>query len=119
MLTWAIVLFLIGAVFGLIVLTALLKRKPSPKPAVYIHGLLVAVALIIVILVVTGATTGGATGGPTTALLFLVIAALGGLTLFALDLSGKTAPRPLLFLHPIIAVTGVVLLIAFVLSRSM
>ena len=119
MLTGAIVLFLVGAIFGLIVLTQLLKGKPSPKPAVYVHGLLVATGLILVILVVTGGTPTGAAGGPTGALLVLVVAALGGLTLFILDQSKKSMPRPLLILHPTIAVIGVIMLIYFILSRQM
>ena len=116
MLTGAIILFLVGAVFGLTVLAQLLKGKPSPKTAVYVHGLLVATGLILVILVVTGANPHGAAGGPTGALLVLVIAALGGLTLFILDQSRKTMPRPLLILHPILAVIGVIMLILFALQ---
>lgn len=111
MLITAIVLFALAAVFGLVVLTAILKNKPTPKPAVFVHGGLAAVALLLVIIFVAGST--GAS--PTTSLVLFILAALGGFTLFAIDMQKKPVPKWLAFVHPIVAAIALVLLIVFVL----
>lgn len=110
MLKFAIVLFILAAVFGLIALLAILKNKPTPKPAVFIHGGLAAFALILLILF----TTGGAGPTPIASLVLFVAAALGGFVLFAMDMQKKPIPKPLAVIHPLVAAIGLILLILFV-----
>lgn len=113
MLISAIVLFIIAAIFGLIILTSILKNKPTPKPIVFIHGPLAAIALILVIsyMVIQGAS-------PLliTSVVLFVLAALGGLTLFTIDMRNKPIPKLLAMLHPLIAVAGLIVLIIYVLQ---
>jgi len=111
MLIAAIVLFALAAVFGLVALNAILKNKPTPKPAVFIHGGLAAVAVLLVIFFVTGS----AGPSPIASLVLFIVAALGGFALFAIDMQKKPVPKFLALAHPVIAAIALVLLIVFVL----
>lgn len=110
MLMIAIALFVLAAIFGLFALLAILKNQPTPKPAVFSHGAIAAIALILVI-AYSVRTVGPY---PMVGLVILIIAALGGFFLFFLDLQKKPIPKPLALVHPIAAVIGLILLIAFV-----
>lgn len=113
MLIAAIILFIIAAIFGLIVLTAILKDKPTPKAAVFTHGPIAAIALIIVIIY---AVMGHMHPLLITSIVLFVLAALGGLTLFTIDMRKKTIPKLLAILHPILAVIALITLIVYVLQ---
>ena len=110
MLTTAIGLFVLAAIFGAVALIAILKNKPTPKPAVFIHGGVAAIALLLVILSVAGSTG----PSPIVSLALFIIAALGGFTLFAIDIQKKPVPKLLALVHPLVAAVGLVLLILFV-----
>ena len=110
MLILAIVLFILAAIFGLFALLAILKNQPTPKPAVFAHGAIAAIALILVIVY----SVGNPGPSPMASLVIFIIAALGGFVLFALDWQKKPIPKPLAFVHPIAAVIALILLIAFV-----
>src|SRR5437868_717275 len=113
MLVTAIILFLIAAVFGLIILTAILKDRPTPKPIVFTHGPIAAAGLILVLLYWYYQPT-----DPlliTSAVLF-ILAALGGLTLFTIDMTNRRIPKLLAVGHPILAVIALVTLIIYVLK---
>lgn len=110
MLTAAIFLFCWAAVFGLIILTAVLRDKPTPKPVVFIHGLIAASALTLVLiyiyndhreplLLVSAAV--------------FIIAALGGATLLSFDLFKGKVPKKLALLHPALAACALILLIIY------
>jgi hypothetical protein len=111
MLYISIALFLGAAVFGLIVASAILRNQPTPKPAVYAHGLLGATALAIVVFY---AIKNG-DNSPVVSLILLIVAALGGFVLFARDMSRKPGPFALVLVHALVAVAGVLGLILFVL----
>ncbi|HEY3295528.1 MAG TPA: hypothetical protein VGL38_08815 [bacterium] len=111
----SLILFLVGAIFGVIVWTAIFKNRPTPTTAVYVHGLIVVIAFIILLIFAGKAAPGTA---PITAIVFFAIAAVGGLILFSQDQAKKTIPRWLAILHPIIAVLGVLALI-FYIARPM
>lgn len=113
MLITAIILFIIAAIFGLIVLTAILKDKPTPKPAVFTHGPIAAIALIIVIIY---AVMGHMQPLLLTSIILFVLAALGGLTLFTIDMRKKPIPKLLAVLHPILAIIALITLIVYVLQ---
>ena len=106
----AIILFLIAAIFGLITLTAILRDRPTPKPAVLTHGPIAALALILIIIDIARGHTEALL---ITALVILLIAALGGFILFSLDMLKKHIPKTLAIVHPIVAVTGVIVLIIY------
>lgn len=110
MLSVAIILFIIAAVFGLIILTSILKDRPTPKPIVFIHGPVAAVALILVIIY---AIMQGASPLLITSIVLFIIAALGGLTLFTIDMSKRPIPKLLATLHPVIAAAGLIVLIIY------
>lgn len=113
MLIAAIILFIIAAIFGLIILTAILKNNPTPKTIVFTHGPIAATALILVLIYLYY--------GPkdqlliTSAVLF-ILAALGGITLFTIDMSNKKIPKLLAVGHPILAVIALITLIIYVLQ---
>lgn len=108
----AIALFVIGAIFGLIVLTSILRNKPTPKPMVLFHGLFVATGLVLVLIAFFTRQTDKLFD---ISLGLFVIAALGGFTLLFTDLMKKPIPHWLAILHPLIAVAGLICLIVYVL----
>jgi hypothetical protein len=111
MLKLAIVLFIVAAIFGSIILLAILKNKPTPKTVVFMHGLF---ALIAVLLVALFAIRSHGDSMPTLSLVLFLVATVGGLTLFTIDMLKKPIPKALAVLHPVIAVGGLVALIGFV-----
>ena len=110
MLYISIVLFLVAAVFGVIVASAIIRKQPTPKPLVYLHGLLGAAALAIVVIYVLQHKD----NSPMVSLILLVVAALGGFVLFARDMSKKPGPVVLVLVHALVAVAGVLGLLMFV-----
>lgn len=111
MLIVSIVLFLIAAIFGLIILTSILKNQPTPKKAVFTHGPIAATALIIAIIY---AAMGHADPLLITIIALFALAALGGLTLFTIDMTNRPIPKLFAVMHPILAVIALVLLIVYV-----
>jgi len=110
MATVAIILFVIAAVFGLIVLLSVLKTKPTPKTAVILHGLFAVSGLLL--LVIFSASTIGPV--PTASLIFFILAGLLGIILLVNDLATKKVPKFWAVVHPILAAAGLFLLIVFV-----
>ena len=112
MLLVAIVLFIIAALFGLFVLVHILRNKPTPKAFVFIHGSIA----VIAVLIVAYATFLRANPWLIASLSVFIIAALGGLTLFSFDMSKKPIPKLLAVVHPLVAVIGLLILIAYVIQ---
>ena len=113
MLLIAIILFLIAAGFGAVVLFNILQDKPTPKPFVYTHGTIAAIALLMVIYYVYTHPT----HAPLTSLVIFLIAALGGFTMFFIDMKKKPVPKALALLHPLLALIALLALVVFVLSQ--
>jgi len=109
MLITSIIIFAIAAVLGLIIITALLKDKPTPKPVVFTHGILAATALVILVVF----TVNNPAHSPVLSLVLFVVAALGGFVLFARDMSKKPGPKALAVIHALAAVVGFLILLAF------
>lgn len=108
----AIILFVIGALFGLHVLTHILKNKPTPKISVLLHGLFVAIPLIMVIIAVIKGEN--VTSTLMASMVFFIIAGLGGFAMVFIDLGkGQLPPKGLAILHPLLAAVGLVLLIMY------
>ncbi len=112
MLIIAIFLFFIAAIFGLIILTAMLQDKPAPKPAVYIHGSIATIALLLVIIYIF---ITGSSPLLLTSLILFTLAALGGRTLSIIDPDKKNIRKLLAVIHPLIAAAGLFALIIYVL----
>ncbi|HEX2960908.1 MAG: hypothetical protein ACM3UR_12390 [Bacteroidota bacterium] len=111
----AIVLFAIGALFGLHVLTHILKTEPSPKASVILHGLFAAAALVILIVTIAN---GRAAGLTIASLVLFIIAALGGFIMFYMDMGKKRLPpKALAIIHPLLAAAGLVILIIYTFGR--
>lgn len=109
MLITAIVLFVIAAFFGLILLKSVLRNQPTPKPAVFAHGLIAAAGLVLLLYyVITHAEK-----LPIASLIVFVIAALGGFVMFFMDMSKKPIPKGIALIHAAAAVIGLVLLLLF------
>lgn len=106
--TIALVLFVLGALGGLVLAVRHFKGQSLPMPVSVLHGLLGAVALVLLLLAYLQSTNGGGLG---LALAILVVAALGGFFLFSFHLRGKRAPSPAVVVHALVAVAGVVTLL--------
>lgn len=107
MLKTTIVLFVLAALLGLTVAVQILKKQPTSKGAVITHGAFGAVGLIALIF--------HAVNNPnrllTTAIILIVVAALGGLALFVNDLRGKVGPLGLVVFHALVAAVAVALVL--------
>ncbi len=106
MLNYALIVFAIAAVGGLILAASVLRGRLAPWALSLVHAGLGAVGLIFTVLAVLG----GAGGVVPIALGVLVVAALGGFYLASVHLRGKPGPRAVVVIHALAAVTGVVLL---------
>lgn len=104
----AVGLLVIAALFGVVVLTAILSDKKTPKFAVVVHGLFALGALVSAILYVY---YGHRDPLLITGLSLLVLAALGGLMLLSFDLSKKPIPKAMALGHPVLALIGTGLLV--------
>jgi len=91
-----------------------LKNKNAPIPLALLHGLLAAVGLILLIIAVVQMSSAGLVG---VALAIFIIAALGGLVLFAIHLRKRPLPNGLIVIHGLVAVIAFIVLVV-ALSRS-
>ncbi len=104
----AVGLLVVAALFGVVILTAILSDKKTPKFAVVMHGFMAFAALISAALYVY---YGHRNPLLITGLTLLSMAALGGLTLLSFDLSKKPIPRAFALGHPVLALLGTALLV--------
>ena len=109
--TIALVLFALAALGGVTMAVIRFRGAERPPTALALaHGALAAAGLIALIVAVMGATPGLGR----TALLVLIVAALGGFFLFAMHMQKKALPIPLMVVHALVAVVGFLILIAAV-----
>ena len=111
MLYVVIVLFALAAVMGVLVLKNVLAANHAPRTVVYTHGIFAAVALVL--LIIYAAQNG--TNGVMTSIVLFIIAAVGGFYMFFRDLKGKLGPVWLAIVHALLAVTGFIILLLFIL----
>ena len=112
MLIFAIILFIIAAIFGIVMFTALLEERYNSNKTVLLHGIIAITALVLVFVY---ALLSGFSRPLVASLILFTIAALGGLTLVSFGLKKKPVPKLLVILHPLIAIAGLIVLIAYVL----
>lgn len=107
MLITTLVIFGLAAILGLTIAVQIFKKRETSKAVALTHGLVGAVGLILLILY--------AVKNPasllTTAIVLLVVAALGGAIVFVNDLRKKPGPVALVVIHALVAVTAVVLVL--------
>lgn len=113
MLTCAVAIFAVAAVVGLLMANKVLRAKLAPWPMSIVHALLGASGLVVLVLTVL---QGDPPGRLTAALGLLVVAALGGFYLASIHLSGKIAPKAVVFIHAGVAVAGFLTLLSMLLG---
>lgn len=108
----SIILLGIAAILGLTIATAIFQEKETPKPIVFTHGGLAATGLILLIIYAVQHPA----DYPLVGLIVLIIAAIGGFYLFSKDMKRKKpGPGVVIVIHALAAVSGVILLLYFVL----
>lgn len=113
MLTYALIVFAIAAVGGLVLASSVLRGKLAPWAISVLHALPGASGLVLLILTVL---QGAAPARVSAALGLLVVAALGGFYLASLHLRGTVAPKTVVFVHAGVAVAGFLTLLSAVLA---
>ena len=111
MLTYALIIFAIGALGGLYLASHLLRGKLAPWPVSLLHAALGAIGLLLVIY---AALVHGISHAALAALVILIIAALGGFYLASIHLRGTVAPKAVVFVHAGVAIIGFLTLLGAV-----
>ncbi|MDF3027255.1 MAG: hypothetical protein K0S23_1562 [Fluviicola sp.] len=108
----AIGLFSLAALIGLYMLSLVLQKRQVPRVAAITHGLFAATALILLIvdMVKSGADT-------VQIVVLFIITALGGIVLFARDITGRSLPKSLAIFHGLLAVSGFIFLLIYTFGR--
>src|SRR3546814_3265624 len=115
MLTYALIVFAVAALGGLVLASSVLRGKLAPWAISILHALLGASGLVLLIVTVL---QGQGAGRVTAALGILVVAALGGFYLASLHLRKQVAPKAVVFVHAGVAVVGFLTLLSAVLAIS-
>jgi hypothetical protein len=113
MLSYALIIFAIGALGGVALASFVLRGRLAPWPLSLVHAALGAIGLILLIY---AAVTAGISHAALAALVILVIAALGGFYLASIHLRQKIAPKSIVFVHAGVAVIGFLTLAGVVFS---
>lgn len=113
MLTYALIVFAIAAVGGLVLAASVLRGKLAPWALSIVHALLGATGLVLLLLEVM---RGSGAGRALAALALLGVAALGGFYLASLHARKTVAPKAVVFVHAGVAVTGFLVLLSVVLG---
>jgi hypothetical protein len=112
MLTYAVIIFAIGALGGLVLASSVLRGQLAPWALSLLHAGLGAVGLLLVIY---AAITTGISHAALAALIILAVAALGGFYLASIHLRDQVAPSSVVFIHAGVAVIGFLTLLGVVL----
>lgn len=119
MMTFALVLFGLATVDGVLLLMHRFDGREMPLILTLTHGAMASVALVLAVMPVVGLLR---TGAPVdlfvVAVALLVLAALLGLVLLILHVRKGTFPLPLALVHGIVAVGGLLLLLLWRLTMG-
>jgi hypothetical protein len=113
MLLYAVLMFAVAAIGGLVLASSELRGKLAPWAISALHALLGASGLVLLILVVL---QGAAPGRLTAALALLVLAALGGFFLASFHMRKQVAPKAVVLVHAGVAVVGFLTLLSLLLG---
>jgi len=106
----AIVFLLLTALFGSILLNAILKNKRPPQPIVLLHGSAAFLSLLILVSYIAAGHTDYIL---IASFICFIIAALGGTTLLIFEIKRKPLPKVVALLHPLLGLIAFVLLIIY------
>ena len=112
MLTYALIIFAIAAVGGLVLAASVLRGKLAPWALSIVHALLGATGLVLLVIAIL---QGAASSRASAALALLVVAALGGFYLVSFHVRKQIAPKAAVVIHAGVAVTGFLTLLSIVL----
>ena len=104
----AIAILGMTALFGMYLLSLVLRNKETPKGVAMIHGTFAVIGLVLLIVYCTGNKS-----GPLVSIVVFSMAAFGGLIMFYIKSTGKKIPKWLGIAHGLTAVIGFSLLIWF------
>jgi hypothetical protein len=108
MIVTSIALFLVAALFGIYMAARIFGGQLPPWGAVIVHGALAASGLLVLLYaILNGAQAMSLVVGA----VLLVIAALGGFFMFSFQLRKLAPPKPVVVIHAVAAVIGVVCLL--------
>ena len=113
LLLYALLIFAIAALGGLILAANVLGGRLAPWALSIAHALLGATGLVLLVVIFL---QGAAPARVTAALGLLVLAALGGFYLASIHLRKKVAPKTVVFVHAGVAVAGFLTLLSAVLA---
>lgn len=100
--------FVLAVVLGVYLLSFILRNKQIPIKVAMAHGLVGAIGIILLIIYPFYYSP-----APMTSLILFVAAALGGLTMMYMGISGKKVPAWMAIGHGMVGVIGLITLIAF------
>lgn len=109
MLNYALLVFAIAAVGGLVLAASVLRNKLAPWALSIVHALLGATGLILLI---TMLLQGPAPKQVLTAFVLLLVAALGGFFLASFHLRKTSPPKAVVVIHAGVAVAGFLILLS-------
>ena len=113
MLNTAAIVFAIAALGGVVLALHVLRDQFAPWALSILHALLGAAGLVLLIVAVLQGLGGSLGVG---SLAILIVAALGGFFLASFHVRKKFAPKAVVVLHAVLAVTGFGLLLGAVLG---
>ena len=111
MLIAAVFFFLLAGFVGIFLLRSILRNEPTQKPVALIHGSIAGIGLLILL---TYVALGHHSTLILTCLGLFILTALGGITLFLFDVTGKPIPKGLAIGHPILAAASIVTFIVYI-----
>ena len=112
MITYALLIFAIGAVGGLVLASSVLRGRLAPWALSLLHAALGAAGLVLLIVILL---QGPAPQRILIAFVLLLIAALGGFFLASFHLRRKLPPAAIVLVHAAVAVAGFLTLFSMVL----
>lgn len=112
MITYALLVFAVAAVGGLVLASRVLRAKLAPWPISLLHAALGATGLVLLIRMLL---QGSAPQRVLIAFVLLLIAALGGFLLASFHLRRKLPPAAIVLVHAGVAVAGFLTLLSLVL----
>ncbi|MBK0402434.1 hypothetical protein I5M27_05520 [Adhaeribacter sp. BT258] len=115
-LEWALIFFGLAALVGLYMLSRVFKKKPRQNSAMLLHGLFAGFAIGILFYFSAQETNSEI---PYASIFFFIVAIFGGAFMATWDkIMNREMPRYFPLLHASAAVTGIVLLILFVIKHN-
>lgn len=109
MLNFALVIFAIAAIGGLILASRVLRDKFAPWALSLLHAALGAIGLIVLIVILV---QGSAAQPVLVGFVLLLIAALGGFFLASFHLRKQLPPKAVVITHAVLAVIGFLTLLS-------